>query len=83
MSEGAKNKDNPEEPGAGEKGLGSETGGLSGPGGPEDVTRMAPERRGEVRYPDVEDPDGLRSDATPQEGGVDEDPDTAKDSATE
>ena len=40
-----------------------------------------PDARGEVRYPDVEDPDELRSDAVPEEGEVDEDPDTETDAA--
>ena len=35
-----------------------------------------PDSRGEVRYPDHEDPDELRSDAVPQEGEVEEDPAT-------
>ena len=45
------------------------------------MTKEMPDARGEVRYPDVEDPDELRSDAVPEEGGVDTDPDTETDAA--
>ena len=77
-------RDNPDPDigGEGDKGLGSETGAegaAADPGG--GVTESMPDARGEVRYPDVEDPDALRSDAVPEEGGVDEDPDTETDAA--
>jgi hypothetical protein len=80
----AMRRDNPDpDIGAeGEKGLGSETGAegaAADPGG--GVTESMPDARGEVRYPDVEDPDALRSDAVPEEGEVDEDPDTETDAA--
>ena len=66
----------------GEKGLGTETG-AEGAAADEGggVVESMPDARGEVRYPDTEDPDEQRSDAVPQEGGVDEDPDTATDAA--
>lgn len=53
---------------AGDKGLGTETG-ANEPG--DDAPERMPERRGEVRYPDVEDPEGPPR--TPQEGRVVED----------
>jgi hypothetical protein len=66
----------------GEKGLGTETGAAGGPGGADqDVTKSIPESRGEVRYPDTEDPDEARPPAVPKEGHVDEDPDTTTDAA--
>ena len=61
----------PAEEGAGEKGLGTETG-ANAPGD-DDVLEEMPERRGEVRYPDVENPEGPPR--TPQEGRVVEDTD--------
>jgi hypothetical protein len=77
-------KDNPDPDvgDEGDKGLGTETGakGAAADSG-EDVTKSMPDARGEVRYPDVEDPDEQRSDAVPEEGGVDEDPDTSTDAA--
>jgi hypothetical protein len=77
-------KDNPDAD-AGEeggKGLGTETGaeGAAADSGG-DVTKAMPDARGEVRYPDVEDPDEHRSDAVPKEGHADEDPDTTTDAA--
>jgi hypothetical protein len=54
---------------AGEKGLGSETG--ASEGGGEQGPKTMPERRGEVRYPDVPNPEGPPR--TPQEGEVDPD----------
>jgi hypothetical protein len=60
----------PTEEGAGEKGLGTETG-ANQPG--DDVIEEMPERRGEVRYPDDENPEGPPR--TPQEGQVVEDTD--------
>ncbi len=81
---GALRKDNPDPDVGpeGDKGLGSETGAEGAAADPgHDVTDEMPDARGEVRYPDVEDPDKVRSDAVPEEGGVDEDPDTATDAA--
>jgi hypothetical protein len=53
---------------AGEKGLGTETG-ANQPG--DDVIEEMPEERGEVRYPDEENPEGPPR--TPKEGEVEED----------
>ncbi len=76
---GARDADNPpQQEGDSDKGLGTETG-ASDAGS--DLIEEMPEARGEVRYPDVEDPDELRSDAVPEEGGVDKDPDTETDAA--
>jgi hypothetical protein len=70
-------EDNPDPPEGdqGDKGLGSRTGaeGAAADSG-EDVTKDMPQRRGDVRYPDGEDPDEARPDAVPQEGHVEEDP---------
>ena len=79
-SKPALNRDNPDPDSGdeGDKGLGSETG-ASDEGS--DVIEEMPEARGEVRYPDVEDPDDVRPNVVPQEGGVEEDPDTATDDA--
>jgi hypothetical protein len=60
----------------GEKGLGVETG-ASEPGS--DLTEEMPPARGEVRYPDVEDPEGPPR--TPKEGHVDPDADKTTDAA--
>jgi hypothetical protein len=66
--------DNPEPPKGekGERGLGTEVGATQA--GDQDVLKRAPERRGEVKYPDVEEPDELRPDVVPKEGQVEEDP---------
>ena len=83
-NEPALNRDNPDPDvgDEGDKGLGSESG-AEGAAVDEDqpVTDMMPEARGEVRYPDVEDPDDVRPDVVPEEGEVEEDPDTATDAA--
>lgn len=55
---------------AGDKGLGTESG--AGEGG-DDLLESMPEQRGEVVYPDQENPEGPPR--TPQEGHVDEDAD--------
>ena len=83
-SKPALNRDNPD-PDVGEegdKGLGTESGaeGAAADEG-QAVTDLMPDARGEVRYPDMEDPDELRSEAVPEEGQVEEDPDTATDAA--
>jgi hypothetical protein len=62
---------------AGERGLGTETGAVRG--GDPSVLEEMPERRGEVRYPDVENPEGPPR--TPQEGEVDPDADDSHDSS--
>ena len=66
--------DNPEPPRGdkGEKGLGTEAGVARA--GDQDVLDRMPDRRGEVKYPDVEKPDEHRPDVVPQEGHVEEDP---------
>ena len=72
--------DNPApRPDAGEQGLGTE-GGVAQPGD-QDVLEQMPERRGEVKYPDVENPDEHRPDVVPQEGHIEEDPETARDAS--
>jgi hypothetical protein len=73
--------DNPEPPRGdeGAKGLGTE-GGVAQPGD-QDVLEKAPERRGEVKYPDVEDPDEQRPSVVPQEGHVEEDPERSHDAS--
>ncbi len=80
---GGLHRDNPPlDPDAGDQGLGTETGAEGGPGDPaQDVTRLAPERRGEVRYPDKEEFSEERPTTAPVEGAVEEDPDTATDAA--
>lgn len=61
---------------AGDKGLGTETG-ANKPG--DDAPERMPERRGEVKYPDVENPEGPPR--TPQEGEVVEDADKEGDAS--
>lgn len=81
----ALHKDNPDPPEGeeGHKGLGSETGAEDGPGEDgRDVTELMPENRGEVRYPDMENPDDVRPEGVPKEGHVDEDADTSHDAST-
>ncbi len=56
---------------AGDKGLGDATG--ASEGGDDQALQSMPERRGEVVYPDVENPEGPPR--TPQEGEVDADAD--------
>ncbi len=75
--------DNPDPPKGpdGEKGLGTDVGAdVTEPGS--DVIDSMPEARGEVRYPDVEEPDEMRPDVVPMDGHVEEDPDTATDAST-
>ena len=62
---------------AGDKGLGTETG--ASKGGPEHGPEAMPERRGEVVYPDVPNPEGPPR--TPQEGQVDTDADQDKEAS--
>jgi len=82
-SKGGLHKDNPEPEDTTDKGLGGETGGDRGPNDPGSrVTDSMPESRGEVRYPDTENPDDAREDAVPVEGGVDTDPDRVRDAST-
>ncbi|MDQ2966765.1 MAG: hypothetical protein M3R37_00390 [Actinomycetota bacterium] len=61
---------------AGDKGLGTETG-VNEAG--DDVLESMPETRGEVVYPDVENPEGPPR--TPKEGEVDEDADKETDAS--
>lgn len=76
----ALNEDNPEPEDTTDKGLGGERGGDRGPNDPGSrVTESMPESRGEVRYPDQENPDEQREDAVPVEGDVEIDPDRAHD----
>jgi hypothetical protein len=74
--------DNPEPPKGdkGDRGLGTETGAAQA--GDQDLLERMPERRGEVKYPDVEQPDELRPDVVPQEGHVEEDPERVDDAST-
>lgn len=62
----------------GDEGLGTETG-ASRAGS--DLIEEMPETRGEVRYPDVEDPDEVRPEGVPEAGAVEQDPDTETDAA--
>jgi hypothetical protein len=73
--------DNPEPPKGdkGGKGLGTEAG-VAQPGD-QDVLERMPERRGEVKYPDVENPDEQRPNVVPQEGHIEEDPDRSHDAS--
>ncbi|MCP9486472.1 MAG: hypothetical protein MSC30_11465 [Gaiellaceae bacterium MAG52_C11] len=80
-SKGALDADNPpQQEGDSEKGLGTETGAEITEGS--DVIDSMPEERGEVRYPDKEDMEEERPSIAPQEGHVEEDPDTATDAST-
>ncbi len=66
----------------GDKGLGTKEGVAGGPGEEgQDVTKLMPDARGEVKYPPMESPDEMRPPAVPQEGHVEEDPDTVTDAA--
>jgi len=79
----ALNEDNPEPEDTTDKGLGGERGGDRGPNDPgSPVIDSMPEARGEVRYPDDENPDEQREDAVPVEGGVDTDPDRVRDASS-
>lgn len=76
----ALNADNPD-PDQGEEGatgLGTEAGVSEGGS---DILESMPESRGEVRYPDDEDMEKQRPETAPQEGHVEEDPDTATDAS--
>jgi len=79
-SKPALDEDNPpQQEGDGQEGLGTETGAEVSEGS--DVIDSMPEARGEVRYPDMEEPDEMRPDVVPMEGHVEEDPDTETDAA--
>ncbi|HEV7564974.1 MAG TPA: hypothetical protein VGO31_03325 [Microbacteriaceae bacterium] len=80
-SKPALDADNPEPPrgNKGDRGLGTEAGVAQA--GDQDVLEQMPERRGEVKYPDVEDPDEARPNIAPQEGHVEEDPKTVRDAS--
>jgi hypothetical protein len=62
-----------------ERGLGTQTGAAQA--GDQNVLDQMPERRGEVKYPDVENPDEQRSDRVPQEGRIEENPETVRDAS--
>ncbi len=77
---GARDEDNPpQQEDDGQEGLGTDTGAEISAG--TDMPGMMPESRGEVRYPDTEEPDEERPSIAPQEGHVEEDPDTATDAS--
>jgi len=80
-SKPALNADNadPDKGEEGDKGLGTEVG-VSEEGS--DVIDSIPESRGEVRYPDTEEPDEQRPEVVPQEGHIEEDPERATDAST-
>jgi hypothetical protein len=63
----------------GDRGLGTRTGATQA--GDPNVLEQMPERRGEVKYPDVENPDEQRPDRVPQEGHIEEDPKTVGDAS--
>jgi hypothetical protein len=63
----------------GDRGLGTE-GGVA-QAGDQNVLAAMPNRRGDVKYPDVEDPDDERPHIAPQEGHIEEDPDTVRDAS--
>lgn len=63
----------------GEKGLGTEAG-VAQPGD-ESTLEVMPERRGEGKYPDTENPDEGRPHIAPQEGHIEEDPKTVGDAS--
>lgn len=60
----------------GERGLGTEAGVAEA--GDQEVLERMPERRGEVKYPDVENPDDERPHIAPQEGHIEQHPDTVR-----
>jgi hypothetical protein len=80
-SKPALDQDNSEPPRGdkGERGLGTEAG-VAQPGDPHTLEQM-PERRGEVKYPDDENPDEDRPHIAPQEGHIEEDPETVGDAS--
>ena len=49
--------------------------------GDQDVLQRMPENRGDVKYPDVENPDEERPHIAPQEGHIEEDPKTVRDAS--
>jgi hypothetical protein len=63
----------------GDRGLGTEAGVAQA--GDQHALGVMPERRGDVKYPDVENPDDLRPHIAPQEGHIEEDPDTVRDAS--
>jgi hypothetical protein len=81
LSEPALDQDNPEPPRGdkGARGLGTE-GDVAQAGDQQTLDRM-PERRGDAKYPDTENPDEDRPDLAPQEGHIEEDPKTVRDAS--
>jgi hypothetical protein len=73
--------DNPEPPRGdkGDKGLGTEAGVAQA--GDQNTLEVMPERRGDGKYPDVEDPDEDRPEIAPQEGHIETDPKTVRDAS--
>jgi hypothetical protein len=63
----------------GDRGLGTEAGVAQA--GDQDTLEDMPESRGEPKYPDVENPDEQRPDIAPQEGHIEEDPETVRDAS--
>jgi hypothetical protein len=63
----------------GDRGLGTEAGVATA--GDQDVLERMPEQRGGAKYPDVESPDEQRPHIAPQEGHIEEDPDTVRDAS--
>lgn len=82
-AKGALDTDNPpQQDEDGGKGLGTKEGVAGGPGEEgQDVTKLMPDARGDVKYPPMETPDEMRPEGVPQEGEVDEDPAIADDGA--
>jgi hypothetical protein len=80
-SRSALDADNAEPPQGdkGERGLGTEAGVTAA--GDEEVLEQMPEQRGEVKYPDVENPDEERPHIAPQEGRIEKNPDTVRDAS--
>jgi hypothetical protein len=73
----------PQREGDSDRGLGTETGAAGGPGDEgQDVTKLIPDARGEVRYPDVEDPDERRPDTVPKEGHVEGDQEKSEETSS-
>jgi hypothetical protein len=74
-------QDNPEPPEGdkGSRGLGTETG--IGQAGDQDALKRVPDHRGEIKYPDQENPDEGRPHIAPQEGHIEPDPKTVSDAS--
>jgi hypothetical protein len=77
----ARDSDNPEPPEGdkGDKGLGTDAGVAQA--GDQHALRRMPANRGDVKYPDEENPDEERPHLAPHEGHVEEDPKTVRDAS--